>query len=85
MPRRATKGDIRELIRALREEGILELKDAVTADDGPRVVAAVQAAESLLEDIRELAEDRYDEAFDEIEGPVIPEGVEVVGGEEEEG
>lgn len=80
MASRATKGEIRDLVRDLDAE-LRTLKDAVTADDGAKVVAILQYAEASMEDLRESLEDRYSDAFDEIEGEVIEE-IEVEGEEE---
>lgn len=69
---RAKKGEIREVVRDLKQS-VAELLDAVTADGGKAVVLALQKAEEDLEEIRDLCEDRYADAFDEIEGPIVPE------------
>ena len=69
---RATKTELRDTIRDLTAT-LAVLKDAVSADDGREAVKALQIFENASDDLRELLEDRYDEAFDEIEGPVVDE------------
>lgn len=76
MSRRATKGNIRDEVRELRE-AMLVLNDAVTADDGPGVVEALEDAEACMEAVREQIQDRYSDLFDDEEE-------EVVEGEDEE-
>ena len=90
MARRATKGDVRESLRILHDTGVAPMKEALLADDGEKVVEALEALEDAAEALRELIEDRYDEFFVEEEVAVTtPGGVEViegvvVPGEEEE-
>ena len=79
MPR-ATKGEIRDLLRDLNVI-TSRIRDAVGDDNGVAAVVALQESEDALEDLRALLEDRYDEEFTEIEGEIVEEG-EVV--EEEE-
>lgn len=68
---RAKKGEIREVARDLKGS-VAELLDAITADGGKAVVLALQQAEADLEEIRELCENRYEDAFDKLE-PLEPE------------
>lgn len=78
MPR-ATKTELRDTIRDLHG-ALLALKDAVTNDDGREAVKALLVAENAGDDLRELLEDRYGDAFDEIEGPIVDDEA----GEEED-
>lgn len=74
MVRRATKSDARDLLRELHGS-LLALKSAVTADNGVLVVGFLQDAETTVGDLREVLEDRYGEAFDEIEGEIVEDEV----------
>jgi hypothetical protein len=77
---RAKKGEIRDIVRDLKAS-VAELLDAITADGGKAVVLALQQAEDDLEEVRELCEDRYPDAFEELE-PADPNDPNA--GEEEE-
>lgn len=67
---RAKKGEIREVLRDLKES-IRVLEGHVSQDAGPAVVESLEQCEDELEAARALLEDRYASDFDEIEGPAV--------------
>ena len=70
---RPTKTEVRDLLRDLTDH-LGALKDSITANNGPAVVFSLEHAEETLDLARDLLEDRYDEAFTEIEGEIVEEG-----------
>ena len=89
--RRATKGDLRDALKLVHDNGAVPMKEALLADDGEKVVEALEDMEDAMEALRVLVEDRYDEFFVEEEvvvgapgGVEVIEGVVVPGDEEEE-
>jgi hypothetical protein len=85
MAKRVTKTMLRDSLRDLRDEGMLTMKDAVTADDGEAVVDALEKIEGSVAALRVLVENRYDFLFEE-EAPAAAgaPGTIVVETEEEE-